>query len=121
MVRLVTSDNVEFVVDKEVVERSTLIKDFASEDVGESIPLANVSSVVIEYCEHYRGEPLPSADADQTSRRITDISAWDQDFITNMIRGKTHDEICRLFNIVHDFTPEEEAQINKENEWAEDR
>lgn len=25
------------------------------------------------------------------------------------------------FNIVNDFTPEEEAQIKKENEWAEDR
>jgi len=27
----------------------------------------------------------------------------------------------KLFNIVNDFTPEEEAQIKKENEWAEDR
>ncbi|KAG2365741.1 Skp1 family, dimerization domain-containing protein [Suillus spraguei] len=161
MVHLVTSDNVEFVVDKEVVERSVLIKNML-EDVGESdqsIPLANVSSIVlrkvIEYCEHHRGEPLPSADADQnqdeTRKRTTDISEWDQKFITvdqemlfeiilaanyldikslldvgcktvaNMIKGKTPDEIRRLFNIVNDFTPEEEAQIKKENEWAEDR
>ncbi|KAG2077958.1 E3 ubiquitin ligase SCF complex, Skp subunit [Suillus decipiens] len=161
MVHLVTSDNVEFVVDKEVVERSVLIKNML-EDVGESdqsIPLANVSSTVlrkvIEYCEHHRGEPLPSADADQnqdeTRKRTTDISEWDQKFITvdqemlfeiilaanyldikslldvgcktvaNMIKGKTPDEIRRLFNIVNDFTPEEEAQIKKENEWAEDR
>jgi hypothetical protein len=27
----------------------------------------------------------------------------------------------QLFNIQNDFTPEEEAQIKKENEWAEDR
>ncbi|KAG2358760.1 Skp1 family, dimerization domain-containing protein [Suillus spraguei] len=159
MVRLVTSDNVEFVVDKEVVERSALIKDFTSEDVGESIPLANVSSAVlskvIEYCEHHRGEPLPSADPDQNQdeirRRTTDISEWDQKFmivdqemlfelilaanyldikslldlgckvVANMIKAKTPDEIHRFFNIVNEFTPEEEAQINKENEWAEDR
>lgn len=142
-------------------ERSVLIKNML-EDVGESdqsIPLANVSSAVlrkvIEYCEHHRGEPLPSADADQnqdeTRKRTTDISEWDQKFITvdqemlfeiilaanyldikslldvgcktvaNMIKGKTPDEIRRLFNIVNDFTPEEEAQIKKENEWAEDR
>jgi len=38
-----------------------------------------------------------------------------------MIKGKTPEEIRKLFNIVNDFTPEEEAQIKKENEWAEDR
>ncbi|KAG2352823.1 Skp1 family, dimerization domain-containing protein [Suillus spraguei] len=116
MVRLVTSDNVEFVVDKEVVERSALLRDFISE--GESVPLANVSSTVlskvIEYCEHHR--------------RTTDIGEWDQEFMTvdhkmlfdiiiaanylniksllelgckvvaNLIKGKTPDEIRRLFN-----------------------
>ena len=80
-------------------------------DVGESehaIPLPNVSSSVLkkvmtsptwdqrgsllliyqvlEYCEHHRGEPLPAPDADQsqdeTRKRTTDISEWDQKFIT---------------------------------------
>lgn len=161
MVLLVTSDNEQFHADKEVVERSVLIKNML-EDVGETdqpIPLPNVSSSVLkkvlEYCEHHRGEPLPSADADQnqdeTRKRTTDISEWDQRFITvdqemlfeiilaanyldikplldvgcktvaNMIKGKTPEEIRKLFNIVNDFTPEEEAQIKKENEWAEDR
>lgn len=117
---------------------------------------------VLEYCEHHRGEPLPSADADQsqdeTRKRTTDISEWDQKFITvdqemlfeiilaanyldiksllyvslvlsnfdhlahlyfssdvgcktvaNMIKGKTPEEIRKLFNIVNDFTPEEEV------------
>jgi len=34
---------------------------------------------------------------------------------------RKEEEIRKLFNIVNDFTPEEEAQIKKENEWAEDR
>jgi S-phase kinase-associated protein 1 len=60
--------------------------------------------------------------------------------VANMIKGKQPEEIRKLFNIVNDFTPEEEvgsysrlpscvmltfsflqAQIKKENEWAEDR
>ena len=43
-------------------------------------------SQVLEYCEHHRGEPLPAADADasqdETRKRTTDISEWDQKFIT---------------------------------------
>ncbi|QRV93535.1 Skp1 family [Ceratobasidium sp. AG-Ba] len=41
--------------------------------------------------------------------------------VANMIKGKSPEEIKRLFNIVNDFTPEEEAQIRRENEWADDR
>ncbi|KAJ7210816.1 Skp1 family, dimerization domain-containing protein [Mycena pura] len=185
MVLLVTSDNEQFTAEKDVVERSVLIRNML-EDVGESdqpIPLPNVSSSVLkkvrgrggmraaelaaprrdsphafqvlEYCEHHKGEPLPAPDTDQsqdeTRKRTTDISEWDQKFINvdqemlfeiilaanyldikqlldvgcktvaNMIKGKTPEEIRKLFNIVNDFTPEEEAQIKKENEWAEDR
>jgi len=38
-----------------------------------------------------------------------------------MIRGKTPEEIRKTFNIENDFTPEEEAQVKKENEWCEER
>ena len=58
--------------------------------------------------------------------------------VANMIKGKSPEEIRKTFNITNDFTyvslnspvfnqadracrPEEEAQIKKENEWAEDR
>ncbi|BGP54239.1 hypothetical protein JCM8202v2_001816 [Rhodotorula sphaerocarpa] len=95
-------------------------------------------------------EPL-AEDQDDTRRKTTEISDWDAKFIqvdqemlfeiilaanyldikplldvgcktvANMIKGKQPEEIRKLFNIVNDFTPEEEAQIKKENEWAEDR
>ncbi|KAI9223987.1 putative E3 ubiquitin ligase complex SCF subunit sconC [Blastocladiella britannica] len=41
--------------------------------------------------------------------------------VANMIKGKTTEEIRKTFNIQNDFTPEEEEQIRRENEWAEDR
>ncbi|ESK89871.1 scf complex subunit skp1 [Moniliophthora roreri MCA 2997] len=156
MVLLITSDNEQFTADKEVVNRFGIFGgDF---DSDQPIPLPNVSSSilkkVLEYCEHHRGEPLPAADSDQsqddTRKRTTDISEWDQKFITvdqemlfeiilaanyldikslldigcktvaNMIKGKTPEEIRKLFNI-NEFTPEEEACIKMENKWAEDR
>ena len=38
--------------------------------------------------------------------------------VANMIKGKTPEEIRKTFNIKNDFTPEEEEQIRKENEWV---
>ncbi|KIM77970.1 hypothetical protein PILCRDRAFT_824953 [Piloderma croceum F 1598] len=156
MIMLVSSDDVLFEVDREIAERSSVIRQML-EVIGEQdqeIPLPNVSSdvleKVLEYCEYYRGEPL-DVQTTYTEKRTTNISRWDQKFITvdqgmlfeiilaanfldikslldlgcktvaNMIKGKTAEEIRKLFNIVNDFTPEEEAQIRKENEWAEDR
>ncbi|KAJ9119102.1 hypothetical protein QFC22_003593 [Naganishia vaughanmartiniae] len=88
--------------------------------------------------------------AEETRRRNIDISEWDGKFIqvdqemlfeiilaanyldikplldlgcktvANMIKGKSPEEIRKLFNIQNDFTPEEEAQIKRENEWAEE-
>ncbi|KAF8758304.1 ubiquitin ligase [Rhizoctonia solani] len=140
MVVLVTSDNEQFNVDKDVAERSVLIKNML-EDVGESdqpIPLPNVSSSVLkkvlEYCEHHRAEPLPTAETDNNAddprkRQVSELANGTRSSssdvgcktVANMIKGKTPEEIRKLFNIVNDFTPEEEAQIKKENEWAEDR
>ena len=40
---------------------------------------------VLEYCEHHRGEPLPTGDepsGDENRKRTTDIGEWDQKFIT---------------------------------------
>ena len=37
-----------------------------------------------------------------------------------MINSKTPDQIRKLFNMQNDFTQEEEDQIRRENEWAEE-
>ncbi|KAK9381850.1 E3 ubiquitin ligase SCF complex, Skp subunit [Kockiozyma suomiensis] len=158
MVKLISSDGETFSVEKDVAERSILIKNMI-EDVGDSsteIPIpnvtANVLKKVLEWCEHHKSDPAPVSEDDNDSRKkSTDIDEWDQKFmqvdqemlfeiilaanyldikallevgcktVANMIKGKSPEEIRRQFNIQMDFTPEEEAQIRRENEWAEDR
>ena len=41
--------------------------------------------------------------------------------VASMIKGKTPEEIRKHFNIKNDFTPEEEEQVRRENEWCEER
>jgi len=38
--------------------------------------------------------------------------------VADMIRGKTPEEIRQAFGIKNDFSPEEEEEIRKENQWA---
>lgn len=40
--------------------------------------------------------------------------------VASMIKGKSPEDIRSTFNIVNDFTPEEEAQIREENKWCDD-
>jgi S-phase kinase-associated protein 1 len=110
-----------------------------------------ILKLVIEYLEHFTAAPVPDSDDKKDEKRTDDISEWDQKFlkvdqktlfelilaanyldikplldltcktVANMIKGKTPEEIRKTFNIVGDFTPEEEEQVRKENEWAEER
>ncbi|KAG5957035.1 E3 ubiquitin ligase complex SCF subunit scon-3 [Claviceps cyperi] len=100
---------------------------------------------------HRNDPPQAPDDESDGRRRTTDIEEWDQKFmqvdqemlfeiilasnyldikplldvgcktVANMIKGKSPEEIRKTFNITNDFTPEEEEQIRRENEWAEDR
>ena len=133
----------------------TFFIDIGGDDDVE-IPLpnstSNVLKKILEYCEYHKDELAPaSEDESDRIKRTTDISDWDQRFLSvdqemlfeiilaanyldirplldigcktvaNMIKGKTPEEIRRTFNIQNDFTPEEEDQIRRENQWAEDR
>lgn len=40
--------------------------------------------------------------------------------VASMIKGKTPEEIRKQFNIMNDFSPEEEQQVREENKWCED-
>jgi S-phase kinase-associated protein 1 len=50
--------------------------------------------------------------------KIKSLQDFIHNTITDMMKGKTHDEIRKLFNIKNDFTPEEEEEIRRENRWA---
>ncbi|CAN7054698.1 hypothetical protein BRARA_G03391 [Brassica rapa] len=38
--------------------------------------------------------------------------------VADMIKGKTPNEIRTTFNITNDFSPEEEEEVRRENQWA---
>ena len=40
--------------------------------------------------------------------------------VASMIKGKSPEEIRQTFNIVNDFTPEEESKVREENKWCEE-
>ena len=99
---------------------------------------------------HRKDPPASQDDDSDSRKKSTDIDEWDQKFmqvdqemlfeiilaanyldikalldvgcktVANMIKGKSPDEIRKTFNIQNDFTPEEEDQIRRENEWAEE-
>jgi S-phase kinase-associated protein 1 len=159
-ITLVSNDGAKVSVDRQVAEKSVLIKHMM-EDLGDGalntdVPIPNVNESVlkkvIEWCEHHKDDPAAANDDDSDSRKkTTDIEEWDQKFmqvdqemlfeiilasnyldikplldvgcktVANMIKGKSPEEIRKTFNITNDFTPEEEEQIRRENEWAEDR
>ncbi|KAI8917262.1 hypothetical protein PhCBS80983_g03338 [Powellomyces hirtus] len=160
---LQASDGQQFPIEKNVAERSMLLKNMLEDvgDAGDPIPLPNVSGSilknVIEYCEHHKDDPHFAAEEDKevfesSRKKPDDIDEWDANFmkagkgneelfeiilaanyldikplldlgcktVANMIKGKTPEQIREMFNIENDFTPEEEDQIRRENEWAAD-
>jgi len=106
---------------------------------------------VIQWCTYHKDDPPPPEDDENKEKRTDDISSWDSDFlkvdqgtlfelilaanyldikglldvtcktVANMIKGKTPEDIRKTFNIKNDFTPSEEEQVRKENEWCEEK
>ncbi|KAG4988031.1 hypothetical protein AAZX31_11G077800 [Glycine max] len=147
-ITLKSSDGEAFEVEEAVALESQTIKHMIEDDCADSgIPLPNVTSKilakVIEYCKKHveaaNPEDKPSED---------DLKAWDAEFVkvdqatlfdlilaanylnikslldltcqtvADMIKGKTPEEIRKTFNIKNDFTPEEEEEVRRENQWA---
>ena len=80
-------------------------------------PTLNVTltTQVLEYCEHHKGEPLPTPDSepqDETRKRTTDISEWDQNFIATdeemlfeIILAANYLDIKPLLSVLVNGTP----------------
>ncbi|XP_045831732.1 SKP1-like protein 1A [Trifolium pratense] len=122
-----------------------MIDDNCADETG--IPIPNVTgkimAKVIEYCKKHveaaSSEEKPSED---------DLTTFDKEFVkvdqptlfdlilaanyldikglldltcqtvADMIKGKTPEEIRKTFNIENDFSPEEEAEVRRQNDWA---
>ncbi len=112
---------------------------------------AAILKKIITWCTYHKDDPPPPEDDENKEKRTDDISSWDADFlkvdqgtlfelilaanyldikglldvtcktVANMIKGKTPEEIRKTFNIKNDFTPSEEEQVRKENEWCEEK
>ncbi|CAN1771371.1 SKP1-like protein 1A [Linum perenne] len=140
-----SSDGETFEVEEVVATESQTIKHMIEDDCADSeIPIPNVTSQilakVIEYCRKH-----VEAGNDDINK---DLKNWDADFVSvdqktlfdlilaanylnikglldltcqtvaDMIKGKTPEEIRKTFNIKNDFTPEEEEEVRRENQWA---
>nr|XP_045085225.1 SKP1-like protein 1 isoform X3 [Aegilops tauschii subsp. strangulata] len=146
MITLKSSDGEEFQVEEAIAMESQTIRHMIEDDCADNgIPLPNVDSKilskVIEYCKkHVQASPKPANSGDLKSfdaefikvdqntlfdlilaanylniKGLLDLTCQT---VADMIKGKTPEEIRKTFNIKNDFTPEEEAEIRRENQWA---
>ncbi|EFJ18284.1 hypothetical protein SELMODRAFT_271223 [Selaginella moellendorffii] len=108
---------------------------------------SKILAKVIEYSK-YHVDAQKSGDDSKVVPTEEEIKAWDAEFVkvdqatlfdlilaanylnirnlldltcqtvADMIKGKTPEEIRKTFNIKNDFTPEEEEEVRRENQWA---
>ncbi|GFQ08852.1 skp1-like protein 4 [Phtheirospermum japonicum] len=145
---LKSSDGELFEVEETVAVESETIKHMIEDGCADNaIPLPNVTSnvlaKVIEYCKRHVG----SSDVYDTSSQ-DDLKNFDNDFVkvdqgmlfdlilaanylnikslldltcktvAEMMKGKSPEEIRKQFNIINDYTKEEEDEVRRENAWA---
>lgn len=109
---------------------------------------SNILVKVIEYCKKHVAAEKPAGEGEKSASAEEELKNWDTEFVkvdqstlfelilaanylnikglldltcltvANMIKGKTPEEIRKTFNITNDFTPEEEEEVKRENQWA---
>ncbi|RMD42578.1 hypothetical protein DV735_g2564, partial [Chaetothyriales sp. CBS 134920] len=138
---LQSSDGEDITVERDIAEYSNVIKNMLAylgkDAVTEPIPIlrvnANVLKKVVELCRQHKSnaeweQGLMQVDQEMLSEIILAANYLDikvvQDAayktVANMIHRKSAEEMRRILNIPNDFTPEEEEQMRRENEWAEE-
>jgi len=146
---LPADDNAKLRMPLRVLRESKMIKDML-EDIGDQqeITVMNVKARVLQLIGRYiermlANDPPEGKDLAPWQQAFIDENQMDQELVfelilssnfldvrscldmacqlvANRIKGKTPEEIRKTFNIKNDFSPEEEAQVKKENEWCQD-
>lgn len=147
IVNLRSSENEIFKVSEEVAKQSVVVRIFLEEDDSNddeiTIPLPNISGrllgMVIEWIVMHVEEKLAEEalhawktkfmedlDLDLLFElimaanylEVTDLFHATCQCVADKISGKSPEEIRKIFNITNDFTPEEEAEIRRQNAWV---
>jgi S-phase kinase-associated protein 1 len=147
-VHIQTGDNELYSIRESVItSQSIVIEDMLGDSDGSHVPLPNITSnempKIIEYCNWKYEADKQNITEDARTDWINNFTAMDQQMLFNvilganylgiqsllditckaiadMMKGKTPEEIRETFNIVNDFTPEEEEEIRRDNSWCED-
>ncbi|KAJ8774209.1 hypothetical protein K2173_009640 [Erythroxylum novogranatense] len=144
MLKVRTSDDQTFEVEEHLAIKSETLKFIVDDDVvGDVIPLPNVDGPTMAKIIEWWKEQF-----DQDGNPTDELKSWEAKFldvdtdtlydllmaanylnindllhkicrkVADLIKGKSVTAIRELFNIPSDFTPEEEAEIRKNNSWA---
>ncbi|KAI5010135.1 hypothetical protein ZWY2020_012272 [Hordeum vulgare] len=123
-ITLKSSDGEEFIVDKTVAMESQTLRHMIEDDCADNaIPLPNVNSKILSKswdAEFIKVDQATLYDLILAANYLDIKGLLDLtcQTVADMIKGKTPEEIRKTFSIENDFTPEEEAEIRKENQWA---
>ncbi|XP_019156820.1 PREDICTED: SKP1-like protein 1B [Ipomoea nil] len=141
-VKVRSSDGVVFELSQIVAQQSETLKHMIEDDCAEDcIPLSKVTgkilAMVLNYCETCAAASsvkeliifdVEFRKVDQATLcdlilaanylRIPDLLTLTCQALADSIKDKTPEEIREAFNIKNDFTPEEEEDIRRENQWA---
>ncbi|XP_055816817.1 SKP1-like protein 11 [Solanum dulcamara] len=137
-----SSDNDEFQVEESIAIQSGTIKNMV-EDGYTDIPLMNINSEVLTKILNYLMKH-----AEKTGASEEELKEFDNEFakmsfkklsvfvfaanflhisglmsllcqtIADKIKNKSVNAVRQIFNITSDYTPEEEAEVRAEHEWA---
>jgi S-phase kinase-associated protein 1 len=110
----------------------------------------SIMKKVVDFCKHHPDALLNKTDAQQLELRTKPLEGWDQDFVrvplstlfemilaanfldlkpmlnitckavAEMIKGRTPEDIKKIFGVEGDFTQEEKDKVINENHWLED-
>ncbi|KAF5728059.1 SKP1-like protein 1B-like [Tripterygium wilfordii] len=143
-ITLISFEGDRFEVEETVVLQSQTVKHMIEDDCTDGgVPTPNVTSKILTKVIEFLKKHAESS-------KEEDLNAWDAEFIrvdqsvlfdlimaanylnikglldltcrtvADMIKGKTPEEIRKNLNIRNDFTPEEEEEVRRENQWAFD-